>query len=161
MTIGISTFNPDITTTLNRSYWKKNDFEDLFDTIRNIYNIIYSVSILAECFPKLRDHHMEQTLKSEKVVIKVGPPDNPYAKIIRRERRLGSRERRRLNTYIVNDRRGGLSDRRKPVLNRLKRVRIEDRRQLHTYIAKDRRSGIADRRDPKKRVPSWFRPSLR
>ena len=160
MTIGISTFNPDITTTLNRSCWEKNDFEDLLDTIRNIYNIINIVSMLAGCFPKLRDHHMEQTSKSEKVVIKVGPPGNPYAKIIRSERRLGSRERRRLNTYIANDRRGG-SDRRRPTLHRLKRVRTEDRRHLHTFVAKDRRSGIADRRNPKRIIPPWWRLNLR
>ena len=89
---------------------------------------------------------MERTSNSEKVVIKVGPPGNPYAKIIRGERRFGIRDRRRLNTYLANDRRGGFSDRRKPIVSRLRRLNTEDRRQSHTYIAKDRRSGIAERR---------------
>ena len=64
---------------------------------------------------------MEQASKSEKVVITVGPPGNPYAKITRTERRKGSVDRRRLNTYIANDRRGGLSDRRKPIGHHLRR----------------------------------------
>jgi hypothetical protein len=50
---------------------------------------------------------MEDFSKSEKVFINVGPPGNPYAKIMRTERRLGLKDRRRLNTYIANDRRGG------------------------------------------------------
>ena len=89
---------------------------------------------------------MEEFSKSEKIVIKVGPPGNPYAKIMRIERRLGMRDRRILSTYIAKDRRGALPDRRKPIVPRLRRLRIDDRRQLHTYLAKDRRSGIADRR---------------
>ena len=32
---------------------------------------------------------MEEFSKSEKIVIKVGPPGNPYAKIMRTERHLG------------------------------------------------------------------------
>ena len=89
---------------------------------------------------------MEQNPKPEKVEIKVGPPGNPYAKITRTERRKSSVDRRRLNTYIANDRRGGISDRRKPIGHHQRRLNTEDRRQLHTYVAKDRRSGIADRR---------------
>ena len=100
---------------------------------------------------------MERTSNSEKVVIKVGPPGNPYAKIIRGERRLGIRDRRRLNTYIAKDRRGGLPNRRKPIVPRLRRLKTEDRRQSHTYVAKDRRSGIADRRNPKRCLPPWWR----
>ena len=104
---------------------------------------------------------MEQSPKPEKVEITVGPPGNPYAKIIRTERRKSPLDRRRLHTYIANDRRGKVSDRRKPTPYRLKRVRTEGRQQVHTYIANDRRSGIADRRDRKKIVPSWWRAKLR
>jgi len=100
---------------------------------------------------------MERTSNSEKAVIKVGSSGNPYAKIMRTERRLGIRDRRRLNTYLANDRRGGLPDRRKPIVPRLRRLRTEDRRQSHTYLAKDRRSGIADRRNPKRFLPTWWR----
>ena len=100
---------------------------------------------------------MEQTSNSKKIVIKVGPPDNPYAKIIRGERRLGNSDRRRLNTYIANDRRGRLPDRRKPIVSRLRRLRTEDRRQAHTYIAKDRRNGIADRRNSERVMPPWWK----
>ena len=44
---------------------------------------------------------MDEFSKPEKVFINVGPPDNPNAKIIRTERRLGLKDRRRLNTYIA------------------------------------------------------------
>jgi hypothetical protein len=104
---------------------------------------------------------MEPNPKPEKVEITVGPPGNPYAKIIRTERRKSSVDRRKLRTYLANDRRGKVSDRRKPTPHRLKRVRTEDRRQVHTYIANDRRSGIADRRDRKKIIPPWWRAKLR
>jgi len=55
---------------------------------------------------------MDKPKKSEKVVITVGPSSKPYGKIIRAERRFGSGDRRRLNTYIADDRRVGLADRR-------------------------------------------------
>jgi len=55
---------------------------------------------------------MSKSRKLEKVVIMVGPPDNPYGKIMRTERRLGSRDRRKSNTYIAYDRRAGAADRR-------------------------------------------------
>jgi len=55
---------------------------------------------------------MSKSRKLEKVVIIVGPPDKPYGKIIRTERRLGSEDRRKFNTYIADDRRTGLADRR-------------------------------------------------
>ena len=56
---------------------------------------------------------MAKAKNSEKIVIEVGPPGKPYAKIIRTERRLGIEDRRQLNIYIANDRREGLPDRRK------------------------------------------------
>jgi hypothetical protein len=55
---------------------------------------------------------MDKAKKSEKVVITVGPLVSPYGKIIRTERRFGVEDRRRLNTFIVDDRRAGLADRR-------------------------------------------------
>lgn len=94
---------------------------------------------------RMRGVQMEKLKNSGQAVIKVGPSGNRYAKIMRTERRLGLRDRRRLNTYIANDRRSGLS-RRKPIAHRDRRLRTEDRCQSHTYIAKDWRSGIADRR---------------
>jgi hypothetical protein len=100
---------------------------------------------------------MENALNSKKVLIKVGPPGNPYAKIIRKERRCGLRDRRSLSTYIDKDRRDGLSDRRKPIAHYLRRLRTEDRRQTHTYIADDRHSGIVDRKNLKRLVPPWWR----
>ena len=100
---------------------------------------------------------MDEFSKPEKAFINVGPPDNPYAKIIRTERRLGLKDRRRLNTYIANDRRGGLPNRRKPIVPRLRRERTEDRRKSHTYLANDKRSGIADRRNPERFLPNWLR----
>jgi hypothetical protein len=87
---------------------------------------------------------------SEKIVINAGSPDNPYAQIIRRERRLDLRDRRGLITYIADDPRRGLRNRRKSIVPQLRGLRTEGRRQSHTYLAKDRRSGIADRRKPTK-----------
>ena len=55
---------------------------------------------------------MAKAKNSEKIVIEVGPPGTPYAKIIRTERRLGLADRRKFNTYIADDRRTGLGDRR-------------------------------------------------
>ena len=55
---------------------------------------------------------MRNSRKLEKIVILVGPPGDPYGKIIRTERRLDSADRRKFNTYIADDRRTGLADRR-------------------------------------------------
>ena len=55
---------------------------------------------------------MSKSRKFEKVVIMVGPPGNPYGKIMLTERRLGSGDRRKSNTYIAFDRRAGAADRR-------------------------------------------------
>jgi hypothetical protein len=54
---------------------------------------------------------MKETEK-RKVVIKRGPSNNPYAKIILPEKRTGPKERRKLYTYIADDRRSGIEDRR-------------------------------------------------
>ena len=72
------------------------------------------------------------------------------------DRRVNSKERRRLNTYVFRDRRSGLADKRSKTPELIKRLifghRCErrransDRRKLNTFIMKDRRSGIADRR---------------
>ena len=55
---------------------------------------------------------MDKPKRSEKVVITVGPSSKTYGKIKRTERRFGLGDRRRLNTYIADDRRVGLADRR-------------------------------------------------
>jgi hypothetical protein len=55
---------------------------------------------------------MDKINKSEKVEITVGPPGNPFGKIIRSERRYLLKDRRRLYTYIADDRREGFADRR-------------------------------------------------
>jgi hypothetical protein len=72
------------------------------------------------------------------------------------ERRVNHIDRRRLNTYIFDDRRSGLADKRAKNSELIKRFLFgykcerrganSDRRMLNTYIVKDRRSGIADRR---------------
>lgn len=55
---------------------------------------------------------MDKVKKPEKVVIVVGPLNNPYGKIIQSERRFRTEDRRRLYTYIADDRREGFADRR-------------------------------------------------
>ena len=72
------------------------------------------------------------------------------------DRRVNSKERRRLNTYVFRDRRSGLANKRAKNSELIKRFLFgykcerrranSDRRKLNTYIMKDRRSGIADRR---------------
>ena len=72
------------------------------------------------------------------------------------DRRINIVDRRRLKTYIANDRRSGLANRRakdsvlmKRFLYGYKHERRKadyDRRKLNTFITNDRRSGIADRR---------------
>ena len=72
------------------------------------------------------------------------------------DERANHRDRRRLNTYIFDDRRSGLADKRAKNSELIKRFLFgykcerrradSDRRKLNTYIMKDRRSGIADRR---------------
>ena len=55
-------------------------------------------------------------LKSEEkkeIVFKIDPDDRPYAKIILRERRTDQKDRRKIHTYISDDRRSGIADRRK------------------------------------------------
>jgi hypothetical protein len=54
---------------------------------------------------------MKETEK-RKVVIERGPFNNPYAKIILTEKRTGPKERRKLSTYIADDRRSGIASRR-------------------------------------------------
>jgi hypothetical protein len=56
---------------------------------------------------------MERTKGKRQVVIERGPPSEPYAKIILPEKREGSKDRRKTNTFIADDRRSGVADRRR------------------------------------------------
>ncbi len=51
----------------------------------------------------------------KKVVVIIGPSDNPYAKILLPEKRKGLKDRRKIHTYVAKDRRSGIVERRKPV----------------------------------------------
>jgi hypothetical protein len=72
------------------------------------------------------------------------------------DNRLNPIDRRRLQTFILKDRRSGIADRRAKIPELIKRFQFgykydrrlvdSDRRKLNTYLFKDRRSGIADRR---------------
>ena len=57
---------------------------------------------------------MESSDEKRPVVIKRGPASAPYAKIILPEKRKNSKDRRKVNTFIENDRRSGIADRRNP-----------------------------------------------
>ncbi|MBW2428804.1 MAG: hypothetical protein JRF56_07595 [Deltaproteobacteria bacterium] len=48
----------------------------------------------------------------KRVVITIGPSDNPYAKVFLPDKRKGRKDRRELHTYIFKDRRSGIVDRR-------------------------------------------------
>jgi hypothetical protein len=56
---------------------------------------------------------MESSKQKKQVVIKKGPSGKPYAKIILPERRKRPKDRRKINTFIADDRRSGIADRRK------------------------------------------------
>jgi hypothetical protein len=48
----------------------------------------------------------------KKVVITIGPPDNPYAEILLPDKRIGEKDRRNLAALVAQDRRSGVVDRR-------------------------------------------------
>ena len=56
---------------------------------------------------------MERSHDKGQVVITRGTDSKPYAKIIITEKRRAAKDRRKINTYIANDRRSGIADRRK------------------------------------------------
>ena len=47
------------------------------------------------------------------VILHLDPTKEELARTILRERRLGSKDRRKIPTYIADDRRSGIADRRK------------------------------------------------
>ena len=51
--------------------------------------------------------------KNIKIVKIIGPPDKPYAKILMPEKRVNQEDRRKIPTYIADDNRSGIADRRK------------------------------------------------
>jgi len=56
---------------------------------------------------------MDDKVGKKEVTFERGPSANPYAKITLHDRRQGSKERRKLYTFIANDRRSGVVERRK------------------------------------------------
>jgi hypothetical protein len=56
---------------------------------------------------------MSVNKKIKESTIKIGPPEKPYAKLIITERRVRQNDRRKLPTYIADDKRSGIADRRK------------------------------------------------
>ena len=72
------------------------------------------------------------------------------------DRRVNYRDRRRLKTFVLCDRRSGLVNRRAKNSELIERFLIgykcerrranSERRKLNTYFMQDKRSGIADRR---------------
>jgi hypothetical protein len=56
---------------------------------------------------------MSDTKKGEESILNIGTPNKPNAKLIFTEKRFGQKDRRKLYTYIADDRRSGIADRRK------------------------------------------------
>ena len=56
---------------------------------------------------------MSDAKKRDESILIFGPPDKPYAKLIFTEKRFGLNDRRKTNTYIADDRRSGIADRRR------------------------------------------------
>jgi len=57
---------------------------------------------------------MECDEEKRQIIIERGPPSGPYAKIIIPEKRQGPKDRRKIYTFIADDRRSGIADRRNP-----------------------------------------------
>ena len=80
------------------------------------------------------------------------------------DRRVNSRDRRRLKTFVFCDRRSGLADKRVKNSELIKRFLFgykcerrrdnSERRKLNTYFVRDKRSGIADRRSASRFIKS-------
>ena len=49
---------------------------------------------------------------TKKVVITIGPSDNPYVEIYLPDKRTGEKDRRKSHAFVANNRRGGIVDRR-------------------------------------------------
>ena len=60
---------------------------------------------------------MENIAAKREIVIESGPIGRPYAKIILQERRNSPTDRRTLHTFIANDQRSGIADRRRIITN--------------------------------------------
>jgi hypothetical protein len=60
---------------------------------------------------------MDEKADKKEISFERGPTANPYARITLQDRRHGAKERRKLDTFIANDRRSGLADRRKKPVN--------------------------------------------
>ena len=56
---------------------------------------------------------MKKSERKLHTVLKIAPSDRPYAKIFLEEKRNGEKDRRKVHTYILNDRRSGIADKRK------------------------------------------------
>jgi len=50
----------------------------------------------------------------KRVVITIGPSENPYAKIFLPDNRSGEKDRRKSHAFLTQDRRSGIADRRSP-----------------------------------------------
>jgi len=50
----------------------------------------------------------------KRVVITIGPTENPYAKIFLPDNRSGEKDRRKSDAFLTQDRRSGIADRRSP-----------------------------------------------
>ena len=102
---------------------------------------------------------MDYFENSKKVISKIRPSSRPHAKIIAPEKRKRLNDRRKLHTYLADDLRKGLADRRRHHAQNpsFRRRDFEDRRRTYTYLADDRRSGIADRRNRRRFLPPWWR----
>lgn len=101
---------------------------------------------------------MDHSENRKQAVVEVGPYGKSYAKIFVSEKRQNQKDRRKIYTYIADDLRKGVADRRRYRTQHphFRRRELEDRRQTNTYIADDRRSGIADRRNRKRFLPPWW-----
>lgn len=56
---------------------------------------------------------MKKNENKKQATYEIGPAGQAYAKITIPEKRSGPRDRRKLHTYIADDRRSGIADRRK------------------------------------------------
>ncbi len=73
---------------------------------------------------------MNDTKKRKESILKIGPPGKPWAKLIFTEKRFGLKDRRKLHTYIADDRRSGIADRRKSLNKNAIQIGLGRKKQM-------------------------------
>jgi hypothetical protein len=84
---------------------------------------------------------MEETDNKKSAFYEIGPADKPYARVMVPEKRSGLEDRRKIPTFIADDRRSGIANRRK-----------RKKRKESAYISEVLCSG---KKNPISQIENW------